>query len=59
MKIAHRRNELGMTQENLAEKLNVERSAVAKWETGQAMPRTDKLPLLAKVLKCEIKDLFD
>ena len=59
MKIAHKRTELGMTQEELAEKLNIERSTVAKWETGQAMPRADKLPHLAKVLKCEINDLFD
>ena len=32
-KIKQLRNENGLSQEKLAEKLNVSRSAVAKWET--------------------------
>ncbi len=47
-----------LSQEQLASKLGVDRSTVAKWETGEAMPRADKLPELAKILGCTIDDLF-
>lgn len=40
-----------ITQEDLAEKLNVSRQSVSKWETGEAYPETDKL--------IAICDLFD
>lgn len=47
-----------LTQEDVAFKLNVDRSTIAKWETGKSMPRADKLSLLAKLLNCSIDDLF-
>ena len=47
-----------MTQAQLAAKVYVDRSAVAKWETGAACPSTDKLPVIAKALGCKIDDLF-
>lgn len=40
-----------ITQEDLAEKLNVSRQSVSKWETGEAYPETEKL--------LAICDLFD
>ena len=52
------RENAGFTQENLAKMLGVDRSAIAKWETGEAMPRSDKLPDLAEALSCNIDDLF-
>ena len=58
MKIKNKRMSLNMTQDELAEELNVSRATIAMWETGKAMPRSDKLPELAKVLGCEISDLF-
>ncbi len=58
MKIKHYREEQGMKQETLALKLDVDRSTIAKWENGDAMPRADKLPEIAKVLGCTINDLF-
>ena len=48
-----------LTQEKLSEMLNVDRSTIAKWETGEAMPRADKLPEIAKLLNCTIDDLFE
>ncbi len=39
-KIASARKEKGMTQEMLAEQLGVTRQAVARWETGKALPGT-------------------
>ncbi len=59
MNIKEKRVSLKMTQEVLADRVNVSRATVAMWETGQAMPRTDKLPEIAQVLGCEVSDLFE
>ena len=59
MKIKELRLSKNLTQEDLAKKLIVDRSAVAMWETGKAMPRADKLPELAKILGCTIDELFE
>ena len=48
----------GLTQAKLAEALDVDTSTVTKWETGEAKPRADKRPLLAKILGCSIDELF-
>ncbi len=52
------RDHANLTQENVAERLNIDRSTIAKWETGEAMPRADKLPQLAQILGCTIDELF-
>lgn len=49
----------GKTQKQLADEMGVERSTVAKWEAGTALPRADKLPKLAEVLGCSVADLFN
>lgn len=59
MKIKELREAMNYNQSDLASELGVDRSAVAKWETGEAVPRTDKLPKLAKVLGCSIDELFE
>ena len=41
------RKQAGLSQEALAEKLNVSRQAVSKWETGAAEPELSKLRALA------------
>ena len=56
--IAELRKKAGMTQLKLSEFLNVDRSTVAKWESGEAKPTADKLPKIAKILNCKIDDLF-
>lgn len=56
--IRRRRIELKMSQQVLANALEVERSTVTKWETGKSSPTADKLPQLAKILNCTIDDLF-
>lgn len=38
-----------MTQEELAEKLNVSRQSVSKWESGQAVPELDKIVAVSAV----------
>ena len=38
-----------LTQEELAEKLNVSRQSVSKWESGQAVPELDKIVAISTV----------
>ena len=59
MRITERRNTMGLTQSDLAEKLGVERSTVAKWESGAAAPRAVTLLRLAKILQCPAEELFE
>ena len=42
-KIMMLRKKEGWSQEELAEKLNVSRQSVSKWESGQAKPDLDKI----------------
>ncbi len=53
------RESQALSQNELANKINVTQPTVAMWETGVAMPRADKLPELAKILKCDVSDLFE
>lgn len=47
-----------MTQEQLAEYLNVSHQAVSKWEAGSTMPDVYMLPELAKFFDVSIDELF-
>ena len=48
-KIIRLRKKNGMTQEELAEKMNVSRQAVSKWEAAQSIPDIDKISQLGKL----------
>lgn len=39
----------GMTQEQLAEKLDVSRQSISKWESGQAVPELEKIVALSAI----------
>lgn len=52
------REKANLTQDQLAAAVNVGRTAVSMWESGDSMPRADKLPDLARVLGCTVDDLF-
>ena len=58
-RIRELRQKKQLTQEELARLLGVDRSSVAKWETGSNSPRMDKLLLLAKILGCSLDDLVN
>ena len=47
-----------MTQEALAEKLNVSRQTVSKWEMDTAKPEMDKALELCRVFNCSLDNLF-
>ena len=50
-KLASLRKQKGLTQTDLAEKLNVSRQAISKWEGGYAVPSTDNLKVLSDLSK--------
>ena len=52
--LAKLREKRGLTQENVSRIMGIDRSTVAKWEAGDALPRADKLPILAKLLKPDL-----
>lgn len=56
--ITYYRKKQGLTQEQLAQKLEVTNQAVSKWETDQCCPDTMLLPRLAQVLGITIDELF-
>lgn len=57
--IKTKRKELGITQEELAEKLFVTEKAVSRWETGRGTPDISLLIPLSKELKVEISELLN
>ena len=56
--IQEKRKELGLTQEQIAEYLNVSTPAVSKWEKGITSPDISILPQLARFLKIDLNTLF-
>ena len=48
-KLYELRRAAGLSQEELAEKLNVSRQAVSKWENGAAQPELSKLVELSRL----------
>lgn len=51
------RKEVKWTQENLAEKCDVSRQAVAKWESGESLPDVYKIAQIAKMFDVSIEEL--
>ena len=58
-KIQWGRRRRGLSQQQLAEKLCVSRSAIAKWETDKGMPDVENLKLLSKLLGMTVDNLLD
>lgn len=51
------RTERGLTQEQLAARLYVSRTAVSKWETGGGSPNLDSLQAVARLFDVSVDDL--
>ena len=52
------RTERGLTQEQLAARLYVSRTAVSKWETGGGSPNLDSLQVVARLFDVSVDDLL-
>lgn len=52
------RKQKDMTQEQLAEALEVSRQSVSKWESDTTYPETDKLLQIANLFHCTLDDLM-
>ena len=56
--IQERRKDINITQNELANKLNITDRAVSKWERGLCLPDASSMPLLCEILDITINDLF-
>lgn len=57
-KIIRLRISKNISQEQLAEALNVSRQTISKWETGLSIPKIDKVPYLAEILGVSTDELL-
>lgn len=57
-KLKHLREDEGMTQDELAAKLYVSRTAVSKWETNRSYPSIDSLKAIQRLFDVSIDDLI-
>ena len=55
--LQHLRKKEGMTQEQLAERLDVSRQAVSKWESAQSYPEMDKILQICEMFHCDMNTL--
>ncbi len=52
------RKKRGLTQSQLAQRLEINQSLIAKWESGKVQPRASTLERLANVLEVEVEELL-
>ena len=57
--ISQKRKELNLTQEQLAEQLNVSNKTISKWETGKCMPDYSIVQDLCQKLGITVAELMD
>mgnify|MGYP003559863099 FL=1 len=57
-RIAEERKKKGMTQEDIAEKLNLSRQAISKWESGSSFPDTENLLKLSLLFSVSVDYLL-
>ncbi|MBB1489076.1 LexA family protein [Oceanospirillum sediminis] len=51
-RIKQRRKELGLTQQDIANKLKITKASISLWENGSTQPKGENLFALSKVLNC-------
>ena len=56
--IVKQRRKLGMSQDQLAEQLNIASSSLSRIENGLSSPRFERLEALSDALKCPVANLF-
>ena len=56
--LKYQRKKSGLSQVHVAEKLNISRQSVSKWENGHGYPDIDNIVLLSKIYKVSIDELL-
>ena len=56
--IARRRKCMRITQGELADRIGISKSAIAKWETDGGLPDRDNLRRLSEVIGVSVDDLY-
>ena len=56
--IAEQRKAKKITQEGLAEMLDISDRAISKWERGLSFPNVDNIPRLCEILEISVSELF-
>lgn len=59
VKIKEIRVRTGLLQRDVAQKLNIDRSTVAKWEAGEANPSVNNLVKLAEIFDCTVDEILN
>ena len=57
--IKHQRHKNDMTQSELADKLGVNQSMIALYESGNRTPSVDTLIMIADIFKCSLDELCE
>ena len=57
-KLQELRKQKGLTQDELAKKLYVSRTAVSKWELGRGYPNIESLKAIAKFFSVTVDELL-
>ena len=57
-KLQELRKQKGLTQEELAEKLYVSRTAISKWESGRGYPNIDSLKAISRFFSVTVDNLL-
>lgn len=57
-RIRERRKFLGMTQEELADKVDISTMSIRRYESGERLPKHETVEKIAKALQCDISELI-
>lgn len=58
IRLRNLRKNAGLTQQDIAEKLDLSAAAIGAWENGRARPRLDKMSQLAELLNVRVSELM-
>lgn len=58
MRLRYFRNQMGLTQDELARKIGISKKSISAYETGRAVPPLRIALKIAKVLQVPVEELF-
>lgn len=58
MNLREMRKRCGITQTELAKRLQLQQNTITQWELGHRMPRADLLPKIADEVGCTLDELL-